>query len=585
MRRSRELCEIFHNLRPATALVALLFVATPVGASRVQSRVVHIQAEHPNHVESIKRTPDACTAHDWTVFLQRFGSNGTAKLASRILRRKVGLSTRPVTNFSFYRDNTNIPCETGNVLILAGTFDDNHAFRFDRYACSRLLRWSSIACSVVVRSVSGNSEVSKILQEYKAGSIQHLHLAGHGSGGKLRWNNLSDTGNDYLRTAHRPSLETLRHVATAVVANGTIFLESCMAATFHEEECLAHYVSRMVGKDVQVFGSVYCFSAQALSMTIDQSVPYAALVDTGTRVFKHSQTLVHEILAPAVLAPKMLCPNRGDWVNTFFATDTGDLSPYSVYGKVVDVSWRACTVDAELPGPKGRLKRQTLTIMCTRILRYLGAGDRVWIRPSRDGVRPQAIGRFFGATGEPGDRLMFRVFGQDGKEENLKADEFWPVGQEPPVLGRLYAETGDWIHVYDEADTSDRQGDLRGVVVSQTRFGPRYVAEIRNSSREVGAATTLDIRAGFVFDVGKPDRGQRVIFFDSVDSLLSLEHAPANLHGGVYDFEHILPTAYEGELLSDGPAERSEVGIFRVRDVDTNATCRVKAGQILRTHA
>jgi len=83
-------------------------------------------------------------------------------------------------------------CESGNVVWIYPSFDNNKAFCINHNVCHRLTLWSSHACSVKVWRVGTVEEAVQVLARYPDDSIKHMVLGGHGDGTSIRWGGKHD---------------------------------------------------------------------------------------------------------------------------------------------------------------------------------------------------------------------------------------------------------------------------------------------------------------------------------------------------------------------------------------------------------
>eukprot|EP00928_Gymnodinium_smaydae_P071494 TRINITY_DN55055_c0_g1_i1.p1 TRINITY_DN55055_c0_g1~~TRINITY_DN55055_c0_g1_i1.p1 ORF type:complete len:557 (+),score=27.76 TRINITY_DN55055_c0_g1_i1:220-1671(+) len=463
-------------------------------------------------------------------------------------------------NFSYFRNKRTSSCETDNVLWLLGSADENNAFKFDKYSCYRLLLWSKTACSVQVRTVRGNADASKIIQEYKPHSLTHLVLSGHGSGDALQWGETGDNANDFLRTNHRASLVVLKTIRRAMQSKGTVLLDSCLAGTFHEEECLAHYISRMLGNRIQVIGSLYCFSADQIAVMRGRDVSYVADIQHGMRIFDHTDSALEQFVErDHAMYPRL---EVGSWVRTFFKLSSGKMSQSTVLGKVINITGGMCAIDAVDTTASGNGTFIPTEVPCWFVLRHVKASESVVIRPSFEDARTK-LGVFQGAIDD--EDVRFRVASRNGEVELLNADEIWPAGQRPAVSGDLYAEPGDWV-------LFDHEGqDRRGVVVAELRYGPRVLYEDPVTKE----AVQLDVRARHVMDVGKPKLRQRVRFYVYPKQHVAVPFAGQRAYAGASQ-----PSVHDGELLAAVDSTQSIGTEFRIRDDADGQVRTVHAARI-----
>lgn len=406
-------------------------------------------------------------------------------------------------------------CED-NVLWLVGDISEaDRAFEFDAYACYELLRWSEVSCSVVVKTVKTNEQAKAVLGQYSNDTIRHLTFAGHGQGHTLSWKRHWDFDDEAMSLLSSSGREVINLAAAKMKAGGSVHMNSCYSATFHAEECLAHGVSRLMGKNLYVTGHVFSFVAKDLDVSIvdaedeDGEVGdnFHAVCVRGTRVFKH-----HDI--------QISSPVAGDWAHF----NTGWRSTSSQRGVVSAVNSTSCTIHvlrkAETLNEIPQLVQ--FKVPLDLIIRVIKPGDDVFRVPaasnelimefSFDIPRPSAVYKFLVADfSRPAGQWFLLQPADGGPISAVTADELWPIGQQPHVTGPLFPEAGDLVCRAKDPEAGKSYHELKrgqrdvGVIVNQGAGG----AEVLWSW---GAIMARPIAVEHILKLAKP--GQTVFHDD-----------------------------------------------------------------------
>mmetsp|Transcript_42237 Transcript_42237/g.99168 ORF Transcript_42237/g.99168 Transcript_42237/m.99168 type:complete len:768 (+) Transcript_42237:48-2351(+) len=409
----------------------------------------------------------ACSDVQWSKFMQTFFGS-----------RRLVLSKQQKSEDVFWREKSSSkPCKTKNVLWFMAKDDPNNAYTYDKRTCHRLMGWKdNFACSIAVKRISSNEEVLHTLRQYRDDAIQHLVFAGHGGGEGLKWSLHNHFGVDDLATR-----KVLEVVNRKMVAAGSIFVDSCFGGTLHAEECLGHYVSRIVGKNITVTSSIHEFSSVEVGVDHAAGSDWKAKISHGTRVFEHKETDMHPT------------PALGAWIRTYYRTPTGQ-SSRTVVGVVKDVTGPGVFKEGHvsvLLGPKATRQDKIPWSWVTRIVPLK---DKFFVRP-KFGAAPHVVVTLLSDVSHEGKSVKWKV-GMDSsghKVTTMKAASLWPVGQQPEILGRLYPHIGDQVKFLTEDGHH-----AKGKVTVETKQGAKV--QLANS-KEV-----IEVKATNLYSVTRPEK-------------------------------------------------------------------------------